>query len=245
VNPHFISKPYAAELFSVSKGYSLGSTKVPVLCDTDLTIYQGEFLVITGPSGCGKSTLLNMLSGIDLPDRGRVVVSGVEINSISDKELTRFRSSNIGFVFQSFNLLPVMTALENVEYPLQLSEPNREKRTQQAISALESVGLAEFANRIPSELSGGQRQRVAIARALVKKPTLIVADEPTANLDRKTGKEIIKLMRDMQSNMGTTFVFSSHDPLLIESADRVVTLVDGTIDELANSAQIYPLTKQV
>jgi putative ABC transport system ATP-binding protein len=156
---------------------------------------------------------------------------------MNDRNLTSFRSTTIGFIFQTFNLLPVLTALENVEFPLQLCEDDQVKRTKIATDALIAVGLKDFLHRRPSELSGGQRQRVAIARALVKKPAIIVADEPTANLDSATGAEIISLMRDMQKTYNTTFIFSSHDPQLIKSADRVITLVDGVITDNQSSTQ--------
>ena len=229
MNSSFSPTPFAAQLSGVSRNYMLGKTTVPALCSANLNVFRGEFLVITGPSGSGKSTLLNTLGCIDRPDEGEVKIAGQDVMAMQDKDLTQFRSSNIGFVFQSFNLLPVMTALENVEYPLQLTISNKTERSHLAEKALETVGLSGLKNRKPSELSGGQRQRVAIARAIVRKPILVIADEPTANLDSATATEIITLMRQMQKNHNTTFIFSSHDPQLIESADRVVTLVDGVV----------------
>jgi putative ABC transport system ATP-binding protein len=225
------------ELRNLSKDYMLGTTPVKALSSIDLTINEREFVVITGPSGSGKSTLLNMIGCIDLPDEGTIDVAGQNVIAMNDRNLTSFRSNTIGFIFQTFNLLPVLTALENVEFPLQLCEDDQVKRTKIATDALIAVGLKDFLHRRPSELSGGQRQRVAIARALVKKPAIIVADEPTANLDSATGAEIISLMRDMQKTYNTTFIFSSHDPQLIKSADRVITLVDGVITDNQSSTQ--------
>jgi putative ABC transport system ATP-binding protein len=225
------------ELRNLSKDYMLGTTPVKALSSIDLTINEREFVVITGPSGSGKSTLLNMIGCIDLPDEGTIHVAGQNVIAMNDRNLTSFRSTTIGFIFQTFNLLPVLTALENVEFPLQLCEDDQVKRTKIATDALIAVGLKDFLHRRPSELSGGQRQRVAIARALVKKPAIIVADEPTANLDSATGAEIISLMRDMQKTYNTTFIFSSHDPQLIKSADRVITLVDGVITDNQSSTQ--------
>lgn len=221
----------AAELVQVGKHYALGQTDVTALHGVNLSIEAGSFTVISGPSGSGKTTLLNVLGCLHQPTHGMVYIGGTDVATLPDKALSAFRARHIGFVFQHFNLLPVLSALENVEYPLQLIEPHADVRRERAMEALKSVGLEQLALRRPAELSGGQRQRVAIARALVKQPTLVIADEPTANLDQKTGAELIALMREMQHRSGTTFVFSSHDPQLLADADERVHIVDGRVVE--------------
>jgi putative ABC transport system ATP-binding protein len=184
---------------------------------------------VRGRSGSGKSTLLNLLGCLDVASSGVVEVMGEDTAALNDRERTRLRASQIGFVFQSFNLVPVLTALENVEYPLQLCEPDAKRRRERAREALAAVGLSQEARRRPAEMSGGQRQRVAVARALVKQPALVLADEPTANLDRTTGAELIALMRGMHKHAGTTFIFSSHDPHLVDDADECVDIDDGLL----------------
>lgn len=224
-----VSSPPAVRLVQVRKNYALGSTTVCALRDIDLEIPRARFTVIQGPSGSGKSTLLNLIGCLDAPSSGSIHVAGRRIDTMSDAERTRFRAEQVGFVFQSYNLIPVLSIAENVEYPLQLCEPDRRQRRQRVEQALEAVGLAQMAGRRPADLSGGQRQRVAVARALVKRPALVLADEPTANLDQRTGAELIALMRRMQAESGTTFVFSSHDPQLIADADTRIRIVDGHI----------------
>jgi len=230
--------PPAAQLRGVAKSFAWGKLDVPALRGVDLTIAAGEFLVITGPSGSGKSTLLNLLGCIDRPDAGRIMVGGQDVADLDEAGRTDFRARRIGFVFQNFNLLPVLSALENVEYPLRLTRLADAERRSRALETLAAVGLGDYAHRRPAELSGGQRQRVAIARALVKRPVLAIADEPTANLDRATSTEVIDLMRAMQRQVGTTFVFSSHDPYLISRADRCLHLVDGLLHDVARGATV-------
>lgn len=222
----------AARLRGVHKHYRLGDVNVPALRGIDLELPRGLFTVIGGPSGSGKSTLLNLLGCIDTPDSGDLAIDGHLIAAFDDNERAAFRAGHIGFVFQNYNLIPVLSALENVEYPLQLIERNAARRREMALGALAEVGLGGMAARLPSALSGGQRQRVAVARALVKRPALILADEPTANLDQATGRELIDLMRQIQRSTGATFVFSSHDPQLMQEADLLVRIVDGCITPL-------------
>jgi len=230
------SETPAACLRDVHKHYRLGDIVVPALRGIDLDLPRGRFTVIGGPSGSGKSTLLNLLGCIDAPDTGSVDIDGRPVNALDDDDRTEFRARHVGFIFQNYNLIPVLSALENVEYPLQLVERSAAKRRTMARDALAEVGLTGMENRLPSALSGGQRQRVAVARALVKRPALILADEPTANLDQATGHELIALMRHIQRTTGATFVFSSHDPKLMEEADLRVRLVDGKITEISGNA---------
>jgi putative ABC transport system ATP-binding protein len=216
-------------LQNVVKGYQLGETHVPALRGVSLEINAGDFLTIAGPSGSGKSTLLNLIGGIDLPDEGTVEIAQQNLATLNDDQLSEMRAEHIGFIFQSFNLIPVLNALENVEYPLLLTQtPNSKERAREA---LKHVGLENFVKHRPNELSGGQRQRVAIARALVGKPFIILADEPTANLDSKTSEEIIDLMLKINAEDDVTFIFSTHDPLVMNHARRMVSLKDGQIEE--------------
>jgi putative ABC transport system ATP-binding protein len=219
-------------LNQVSKTYHLDAVDVPALVDVDLQIRGNCFTVISGPSGSGKSTLLNMIGCIDQPDRGEVVVAGQAVHALSDDALSDFRARNIGFIFQNFNLLPVLTVFENVEYPLLLSRVPRAQRQRRVGEMLEAVGLADRAGNLPGQLSGGQRQRVAIARALAPSPALVLADEPTANLDSHTGEAIIALMRRMQRDNQVSFVFSSHDPKVLAAADDAVMIRDGRIENV-------------
>ncbi len=220
------------EIQEVSREYALGKQTVTALRKVSLTVFQGEFLALAGPSGSGKSTLLNMIGCIDSPSSGSVRIHGQDVGSRSADELADLRLNTLGFVFQTFNLLPVLSARENVEYPLlQKKDVSKDVRRERAEHALRAVGLERFAGHRPNELSGGQRQRVAIARALATRPRIILADEPTANLDRKTGEDILKLMRELNQRDGTTFIFSTHDPRVMEIADRVVELSDGQIVE--------------
>jgi putative ABC transport system ATP-binding protein len=192
--------------------------------------------VLLGPSGSGKTTLLNLIGCIDRPDTGDVVVAGTAINQLTDDELSDFRSRNIGFVFQSFNLIPVLTAYENIEYPLVLAGIAPQERQRRVTRLLDAVGLSDRARNRPGQLSGGQRQRVAIARALVRKPKLVICDEPTANLDSQTGAAILALMRRMQERYRISFLFSSHDRSLIGAADDLITLKDGVIQSIRRKA---------
>ncbi|MBP6898871.1 MAG: ABC transporter ATP-binding protein [Burkholderiaceae bacterium] len=214
----------------------MDEVEVPVLRGIDILVRPAHFTVLLGPSGSGKTTLLNLIGCIDRPDRGEVVVAGTAINKLSDDELADFRSKNIGFVFQNFNLLPVLTAYENIEYPLVLAGIAPAERHRRVTKLLEAVGLADRAKNRPGQLSGGQRQRVAIARALVRKPKLVIADEPTANLDSQTGAAILSLMRRMQTRYGISFIFSSHDRSLIGAADDLIMLKDGVIQKISRKA---------
>jgi putative ABC transport system ATP-binding protein len=216
-------------LKGISKTYRLDAIDVPALIDIELVILPDRFTVISGPSGSGKTTLLNLIGCIDRPDHGTIMVAGKPVHNLSDDELSDFRARQLGFVFQSFNLLAVLTAFENVEYPLVLAGMAQAKRRTRVSQLLEAVGLAAHGRKRPGQLSGGQRQRVAIARALARKPQLVLADEPTANLDSKTGSEIIDLMRNMQQQEHVSFVFSSHDPKVLEAADDAVHIHDGRI----------------
>jgi len=216
-------------LKGVARTYRLDAVDVPALVDIDLVILPDRFTVISGPSGSGKTTLLNLIGCIDRPDRGTIMVGGKPVQTMSDDALSDFRARRLGFVFQNFNLLPVLTAFENVEYPLVLARVPRAQRAARVHKLLAAVGLEGKANHRPGQLSGGQRQRVAIARALARKPELVLADEPTANLDSKTGAEIIELMRQMQQQHHVSFIFSSHDPKVLEAADDAVHIHDGRI----------------
>jgi len=219
-------------LRGVSRTYRLDSVDVPALVDINLIILPDRFTVISGPSGSGKTTLLSLIGCIDRPDQGTILVGGKTVQSMSDDALSDFRSRQLGFVFQNFNLLAVLTAFENVEYPLVLAGMAPAKRRQRVTTLLEAVGLAAHARKRPGQLSGGQRQRVAIARALAHKPQIVLADEPTANLDSKTGSEIIDLMRSMQQQQHVSFIFSSHDPKVLEAADDAVHIQDGRITSI-------------
>ena len=218
---------------NVSKQYRLGDQVVPALRSVNLNIEQGVFMAIAGPSGSGKSTLLNLIGCIDTPTSGRIFIGDNDVSNKSPDQLAALRARTIGFIFQTFNLLPVLSAEENVEYPLlqfkELSTAERRRRVQRYLKV---VGLSDFAHHRPNQLSGGQRQRVAIARALVAHPKIILADEPTANLDHKTGGRILRLMRRINRQTGRTFVFSTHDQRVIDMAVRRVDLEDGEIVRL-------------
>ncbi len=220
----------AVELKDVKKYYMLGDTRVDALRGVSLTIEKGEFIAIAGPSGSGKSTMLNMFGCIDLPSEGRVFIDGTEIAGLSDKELTRYRRTKVGFIFQSFNLIPVLDVYENIEFPLLLDRGlSKKDREKIVMKFVEEVGLSDRLKNKPNELSGGQRQRVAIARALVTKPLIILADEPTANLDSATGIRIVELMRTINEIEKTTFIFSTHDAHIMKQARRVVNVLDGKL----------------
>jgi putative ABC transport system ATP-binding protein len=221
-----------ALLSGVEKSYQMDDVVVPVLRKIDLIIRPALFTVLLGPSGSGKTTLLNLIGCIDRADRGEVQVGGEAVDKMSDDELSDFRAKHIGFVFQNFNLIPVLTAAENVEYPLVLAGMEKERRRRRVRRLLDAVGLADRADNRPGQLSGGQRQRVAIARALARKPRLVLADEPTANLDSQTGAAILALMRQMQEAFHISFVFSSHDSNLISAADDLIVLRDGAIESV-------------
>jgi putative ABC transport system ATP-binding protein len=214
----------------VAKVYQLGKTEVHALRHVDLVVERGEFLSIAGPSGSGKTTLLNLIGGVDVPTSGTVWVDGEDTSRLSERALTRLRLDHIGFIFQTFNLVAVLTVFQNVEFPLLLQGTmSSEERRRRVNHLLEAVGLADHSRHRPSELSGGQRQRVAVARALVARPPLVLADEPTANLDSMTGGNIIDLMREMNRRDGTTFIFSTHDPKVMAHASAIVRLEDGRV----------------
>ena len=223
---------YPVSLRNVDKTYRLDTVTVPALSGVSIDIRPGRFTVLCGPSGSGKTTLLNMMGCIDRPDTGEIQVDGQAVQAMTDDALSDFRARRIGFVFQNFNLLPVLTAFENVEYPLVLAAVPAAQRKERVRALLDAVGLADRAGNRPGQLSGGQRQRVAIARALATEPALVLADEPTANLDSQTGAEIIALMRRLQRERGASFVFSSHDPMVLAQADDVVRIRDGRIDAI-------------
>ncbi len=215
---------------NVSKVYKLGKTEVHALRHVSLEIDRGEFLAVAGPSGSGKTTLLNLIGCVDTPTEGRVVVGGHDTKGLSERALTELRLRSIGFIFQSFNLVPVLSVFQNVEFPLLLQGgASKVERRARVLGLLEAVGLHDHVRHRPNELSGGQRQRVAVARALVTRPALVLADEPTANLDSQTGATIIDLMRDMNRRDGTTFIFSTHDPKVMSHATAVVRIADGVL----------------
>jgi putative ABC transport system ATP-binding protein len=220
----------AVRIEQVSKVYPLGKTSVQALKDINLSIAAGEFTTIAGPSGCGKSTLLNLIGCMDTPSTGEVLIEGQPISRLSDRELTRLRLTKLGFIFQSFNLIPVLTVFQNIEFPLLIQGGfTAKERTQKIEVLMDEVGLKDQAQQKSNELSGGQRQRVAIARALVTNPRIVLADEPTANLDSATGERIIKLMKEINQTHQTTFIFSTHDPQVMQQASRIVRLKDGLV----------------
>ncbi|HJV63263.1 MAG TPA: ABC transporter ATP-binding protein [Albitalea sp.] len=227
----------AVLLESVEKTYHLDAVGVAALSQIDLQVRSGRLTVISGASGSGKTTLLNLIGCVDRPDRGRIVIDGQAVDELDDDALSDFRARHLGFVFQNFNLLPVLTALENVEYPLLMIGTPRAERTRRARALLEAVGLADKAQHRPGQLSGGQRQRVAIARALAASPRIVLADEPTANLDSRTGASIIALMRRLQREQKVSFIISSHDPQLLAEADDAVKIRDGRIVEVLRATE--------
>ncbi len=223
---------HAIRIESVSKVYPLGKTEVKALRNINLSIDEGEFATIAGPSGCGKSTMLNLIGCMDTPSTGEVFIDGQPISKLSDKDLTRLRMEKLGFIFQSFNLIPVLTVYQNIEFPLLIHGGFSAKERVRIIDQLISeVGLSDQARQRSNELSGGQRQRVAIARALVTSPRIVLADEPTANLDSATGDKIIHLMKDINKTHKTTFIFSTHDPQVMKQASRIIRLKDGEVVE--------------
>lgn len=221
-------------LEGVTKEYMLGEQKVIALHDITLAFDEGVFLAIAGPSGSGKTTLLNIIGCIDSPSKGKVFIDDRELTGRNANELADFRARSTGFIFQTFNLFPVLTAAENVEYPLlQLPDISKEERRKRVARFLSIVGLEKYAKHTPNQLSGGQRQRVAIARALAIGPRIVLADEPTANLDSATGKSILALMKEINRELGTTFIFSTHDRQVMSMADRLVRIEDGHLSMLA------------
>lgn len=214
----------------VTKIYDADGIPVNALNGVDLTIQAGEFTAIVGPSGSGKTTFLNIISGLDTPTEGKVSLAGKIISEMSGNELSDYRRDNIGFIFQAYNLIPVLTVEENVEYIMLLAGVPKAERHRRVIDILKVVGLEGVEDRLPTQLSGGQQQRVAIARAMVSEPTIILADEPTANLDSKTGADLLEMMRKLNTDTGMTYLFSTHDPLVMETAKRLITLRDGLVE---------------
>jgi putative ABC transport system ATP-binding protein len=212
---------------SLEKVYRLGKTEVKALDQINLEVRKGDFLAVAGPSGSGKTTLLNLIGCLDKPTAGQIEISGQDVSNMDRNRLADIRNRKIGFVFQTFNLILVLTAYENVEFPLLLGDYTSKEKKERIMKVLAEVRIGEQAGHRPDELSGGQRQRVAIARALVKNPDIVLADEPTANLDSKTGEKIIKLMLRLNQEKGTTFIFSTHDEMILRHANRIVKLHDG------------------
>lgn len=223
------AEPAIIELQQVEKTYQLGPQRIQALKGINLTIRAGEFIAIAGPSGSGKSSLLNLLALIDTPSNGTIRYEGTDVEKFSDNEITRFRNKKVGIVFQNYNLIPVLNAVENVAFALQVQSVPKSESIARAKVMLREVGLMEYFYHRPAAMSGGQRQRVAIARALVTNPEIVIADEPTAALDSKTGMDIIRLMQDLNQSGNTTFVFSTHDTHIITTVNHVIELRDGLI----------------
>ncbi len=213
----------------VTKDYQQGKVTVRALRGVDLEIEKGDFLALAGPSGSGKTTLLNCIGGLDDVTRGDITVGDVNLSGMSQRELATMRLNDIGFIFQAYNLIPVLTAVENVEFIMQLQGINAAQRRKDALAILDKVGLADEVNRRPTEMSGGQQQRVAVARAIVAKPKIVLADEPTANLDSKTGASLLDMMKDLNKSEGVTFIFSTHDKMVMEYSRRLIKIRDGRI----------------
>ena len=228
------------QLLEVEKTYSLGKTEVHAVKGVTFDISRGDFISIAGPSGSGKSTILNMIGCIDVPTKGSVIINERSTNDLKDREITLLRHRVIGFIFQSFNLVPVLNVYENVEFPLLLGaeQMGKAEKFDWINFLIEEVGLTDWKKHRPNELSGGQRQRVAIARAMVTKPQIVLADEPTANLDSTTGEAIIELMKKINREMDTTFIFSTHDPAIVQIADHIIRLHDGLITENTRQAGV-------
>ena len=216
----------------LTRRYSVGKAVVAALADVELTVSRGEFAALVGPSGSGKSTLLNLIGGLDRPSAGEVRVDGLSLGAATEQQLVRFRRGRVGFIFQSFNLLPTFSAVENVEAPMMLAEIPKHARRERAVSLLESVGLAQRILHKPNEMSGGEKQRVAIARALANRPVLLLADEPTGNLDSKTGAAVLDLLCNLHKAQGLTMLMVTHDPEIAARADRIIHLRDGNIQRI-------------
>jgi putative ABC transport system ATP-binding protein len=216
-------------LSNLRKVYTETASDVVAVDSVDLTLEAGEFAALVGPSGCGKTTLLNLIGGLDRPTAGSVVVSGTDLSTLSDADLVRFRLEHIGFVFQAYNLIPVLTALENTVFILELQGVAAAERNRRGMELLDAVGLADKAHHRPAQLSGGQQQRVAVARALASKPAFVLADEPTANLDSKSASTLLDIMVDLNRTEGTLFLFSTHDPRVVDRARRTFHLEDGKV----------------
>ena len=222
---------------NLARRYTMGKEAVMALNAVDLQIQRGEFVALIGPSGSGKSTLLNLIGGLDRPTNGEIWVEDLELGKATDKRLVRYRRDRIGFIFQSFNLLATRSAVENVEVPMMLAGVGRRQRRERALQLLSQVGLGKRAGHKPNELSGGEMQRVAVARALANKPALLLADEPTGNLDSKTGKDILNLLRETIQTQGLTMVLVTHDLKVAAYADRIVHMLDGRIEQIETAAE--------
>jgi putative ABC transport system ATP-binding protein len=223
---------------NINKIYKLGKTEIHALKDVTFAIEKGDFLSVVGPSGCGKTTLLNIIGCIDKPTTGLVYFNGTDVSTLSDSREADIRLHKIGFIFQTFNLIPVLNIYENIEFPLILAKVPKSRRKGLIEPLIESVGLNEFVKHKPEELSGGQRQRVAIARALVNGPELVIADEPTANLDSETGSSILKIMNKLNKENNVTFIFSSHDPRVTRHARKLIKLEDGRVNEVSEQRAV-------
>ena len=219
------------ECEEVIKTYHQGKVEVAALRGVSLSIEKGAFVALAGPSGSGKTTVLNMIGGLDTADSGRIVVAGNDFNDMNASQLAELRLHKIGFVFQSYNLIPVLSALENVEYVMLLQGVKAEERKQRAVAILDEVGLKDMYHRRPAELSGGQQQRVAVARAIVSDPAIVLADEPTANLDSDNGNGLLEMMKRMNETKGVTFIFSTHDKMVMDYAQRLVNIRDGVVTD--------------
>jgi putative ABC transport system ATP-binding protein len=234
-----MAEQHSIVLAGVDKEYRRDEFRIPVLVNLDLSVDEGEFLALMGPSGSGKTTLLNLVAGLDRATRGEVIVHGQDLRELSEGEITRWRANNVGFIFQTYNLIPVLTAFENVELPLLLTRLSRRKRRENVATALRIVGLAGREHHYPRQLSGGQEQRVAIARAIVTDPYLLVADEPTGDLDRATAGEILDLMEQLNREFQKTIVMVTHDPLAAQRASRILHLDKGRlVDDVASDNTI-------
>jgi len=218
------------ECVNVNKTYHQGKVKVRALQNVNLSIDKGGFVALAGPSGSGKTTLLNIIGGLDLADSGSIVVDGNDFDKMNPSQLANLRLHKVGFVFQSYNLIPVLSALENVEFVMLLQGLSSVERQKRAKAILDEVGLEDMYDRRPGELSGGQQQRVAVARAIVSNPSIVLADEPTANLDSPTGKGLLKIMKRMNEKKNVTFIFSTHDKMVMDHAERIIYLRDGIVD---------------
>jgi putative ABC transport system ATP-binding protein len=219
------------ETKNLCKIFSDSASEICAVNNVTLNISEGEFTAIVGPSGSGKTTLLNLIGGLDTPNSGSLHVAGKDISALSEKEMTAFRLHHIGFIFQAYNLIPVLTAKENVAFVMELQGRKKEEIDRRAIELLHAVGLADRMDARPAKLSGGQQQRVAVARALASKPQFVLADEPTANLDSKSAENLLDIMEQLNKQEGVTFIFSTHDPRIMAKAKRIITLVDGAITD--------------
>lgn len=228
------------EIKHVRKVYRMGEEKVVALDDISLNIYKGEIICFLGKSGSGKSTFLNMVAGLEKPTKGEIIIGNVPLHKLNEEQITMFRQKNIGFIFQAYNLLPMLTALENVEYPLVLRGMDKKIRTKKALKALEEVGLKGYENRKPNQMSGGQQQRVGIARALAVDPKIVFADEPTGNLDSKTTEMVMSLIIDKIHSNNQTMILVTHDNSIAQYADRIVTVKDGNIINVQTKEEFNP-----